>query len=82
MGDTGFPKDGISSPDAARQYSGTLGKVGNCQMHQLYTADLGPVPFRVTAPGRSRRCPCVNTCWLQDESRGGPRPDARARKPR
>ncbi len=30
--DTGFGKDGDSSPCVARQYSGTLGKVGNCQV--------------------------------------------------
>ena len=30
--DTGFPKDGTASPCVARQYSGTLGKVGNCQI--------------------------------------------------
>src|SRR5712671_1184158 len=30
--DTGFAKDGSSSPCVARQYSGTLGKVGNCQI--------------------------------------------------
>jgi len=29
--DTGFPKDGDASPCVARQYSGTLGKTGNCQ---------------------------------------------------
>src|SRR3954452_17017631 len=28
--DTGFVKDGTASPGVARQYSGTLGKVGNC----------------------------------------------------
>ena len=30
--DTGFGKDGTASPCVARQYSGTLGKVGNCQI--------------------------------------------------
>src|SRR5207344_892716 len=30
--DTGFPKDGTASPCVARQYSGTLGKVGSCQI--------------------------------------------------
>src|SRR5438067_13427430 len=30
--DTGFAKDGSASPCVARQYSGTLGKIGNCQV--------------------------------------------------
>src|ERR671939_926461 len=30
--DTGFVKDGTASPGVARQYSGTLGKIGNCQI--------------------------------------------------
>jgi SRSO17 transposase len=30
--DTGFAKDGDASPCVVRQYSGTLGKVGNCQI--------------------------------------------------
>ncbi|NKX56932.1 IS701 family transposase, partial [Arthrobacter sp. E918] len=30
--DTGFAKDGSASPGVARQYSGTLGRIGNCQI--------------------------------------------------
>ena len=44
--DTGFPKDGSRSPGVRRQYSGTLGKVGNCQIG----VSLHAVGFAGTAP--------------------------------
>jgi hypothetical protein len=32
LGDTGLPKDGKHSPGVKRQYSGTMGKIGHCQI--------------------------------------------------
>lgn len=49
--DTGFAKDGNSSPCVARQYSGTLGKVGNCQIgvsvHAATDAASAPLDWRL-----------------------------------
>ena len=53
LDDTGFPKDGKDSPGVKRQYSGTLGKRGNCQ--------IGVSVHAVGARGRCRwggRCIC------------------------
>lgn len=52
--DTGFTKDGSSSPCAARQYSGTLGKIGNCQIavsiHAATDKASCPLNWRVFVP--------------------------------
>src|SRR5918995_656027 len=44
--DTGIVKDGKHSPGVKRQYSGTLGKIGNCQL----TVSLHAVGERGTLP--------------------------------
>lgn len=44
--DTGIPKDGTHSPGVKRQYSGTLGKIGNCQV----TVSLHAAGKHGTAP--------------------------------
>src|SRR3712207_3484556 len=54
--DTGFPKDGTASPGVARQYSGTLGKVANCQIGVsiLAVTDAAscPLNWRLFVPER------------------------------
>ena len=54
--DTGFPKDGVASPGVARQYSGTLGKVGNCQVGVSISAVTDtascPLDWRLFLPER------------------------------
>jgi SRSO17 transposase len=52
--DTGFVKDGTASPGVARQYSGTLGKVGNCQigvsLHAVTDTASCPLDWRLFLP--------------------------------
>ena len=52
--DTGFPKQGKHSVGVARQYSGTLGKTGNCQvavsLHFATADDCMPVNFEIYLP--------------------------------
>jgi SRSO17 transposase len=52
--DTGIPKDGTHSPGVKRQYSGTLGKIGNCQVavsaHVVGERGTLPLGWRLYLP--------------------------------
>lgn len=52
--DTGFVKDGRASPGVARQHSGALGKVGNCQIgvsvHAVTDTASCPLNWRLFLP--------------------------------
>jgi SRSO17 transposase len=52
--DTGIPKDGRHSPGVKRQYSGTLGKIGNCQIavsvHAVGERGTLPLGWRLYLP--------------------------------
>ncbi|MCA1680822.1 MAG: IS701 family transposase [Actinobacteria bacterium] len=54
LDDTGFPKDGKNSPGVKRQYSGTLGKIGNCQIgvsaHAVGAKGTVPLGFALYLP--------------------------------
>lgn len=54
--DTGFVKDGVASACVTRQYSGTLGKVGNCQVavsvHAASDTASAPLDWRLYVPER------------------------------
>src|ERR1700678_1522666 len=54
LDDTGFPKDGKDSPGVKRQYSGTLGKTGNCQIgvsvHAVGGAGTVPLGWALYLP--------------------------------
>jgi SRSO17 transposase len=61
--DTGFPKKGTHSVGVARQYSGTLGKIGNCQvavsLHYATDDAAMPLDFALYLPEE----------WLEQERR-------------
>ncbi len=52
--DTGVPKDGKRSPGVKRQYSGTLGKIGSCQivvsLHAVSVKGTVPLGFQLYLP--------------------------------
>jgi SRSO17 transposase len=70
LDDTGFPKDGKHSPGVKRQYSGTLGKIGNCQIgvsvHAVGSKGTVPLGWALYLPEE----------WCEDSERR-----ARARIP-
>ncbi len=61
--DTGFPKQGQGSVGVARQYSGTLGKVGNCQVavavHLATEEESMPLDWALYLP----------QAWIEDRER-------------
>ena len=61
--DTGIVKDGQHSPGVKRQYSGTLGKIGNCQItvsvHAVGERGTLPLGWRLYLPEE----------WCEDELR-------------
>jgi SRSO17 transposase len=61
--ETGFPKQGTASVGVARQYSGTLGKVGNCQV-AVTCCDTDP---QATWPVAVRLY--LPQAWAQDSAR-------------
>jgi SRSO17 transposase len=54
LDDTGIPKYGRHSPGVKRQYSGTLGKIGSCQiavsLHAVSTKGTVPLGFGLYVP--------------------------------
>jgi SRSO17 transposase len=69
LDDTGLPKQGRGSVGVARQYSGTLGKVANCQgvvsAHDV--ADEPPSPAPIHWPVTAQRY--LSAAWATDGAR-------------
>jgi SRSO17 transposase len=70
LDDTGFPKDGKGSPGVKRQYSGTLGKIGNCQ-----------IGVSVHAVGKKGTVPLGWALYLPEEWCDDPERRAKAKIP-
>ncbi len=85
LDDTGFPKDGKGSPGVKRQYSGTLGKTGNCQIgvsvHAVGVKGTVPLGWALYLPEewcsdaraqRKAKIPAELTFKTKPRARGGP----------
>jgi SRSO17 transposase len=70
LDETGFPKQGKHSPGVKRQYSGTLGKIGNCQ-----------IGVSVHAVGERGTAPLGWALYLPEEWCEDPQRRARAKIP-
>jgi SRSO17 transposase len=75
--DTGFPKFGDKSVGVARQYSGALGKVGNCQIGVSISAVTPqascPIDWRLYLPEQWDQDPRREACRVPDEARHEPK---------
>jgi SRSO17 transposase len=75
--DTGFPKFGRQSVGVARQYSGALGKIGNCQIGvsvNAVTAQAScPLDWRLYLPAEWDDDPRRVACRVPDEVRHEPK---------
>jgi len=81
--DTGIVKDGKHSPGVKRQYSGTLGKIGNCQItvsvHAVGERGTLPLGWRLYLP--QEWCDDLGAAAEGEDPGGGLLPDeARARR--
>jgi len=63
LGETGFPKQGTQSVGVARQYCGTLGKVGNSQVEVFL--DSASLPGAALVDHRLY----LPACWTDDRAR-------------
>ena len=72
LDDTGFPKQGKRSPGVKRQYSGTLGKIGNCQIgvsvHAVGRHGTVPLGWALYLPEEWCR---IRTAAQGEDPRGG-----------
>jgi SRSO17 transposase len=75
--DTGFPKFGDRSVGVARQYSGALGKVGNCQVGVSISAVTAqascPIDWRLYLPAEWDEGPRRAACRVPDQARHQPK---------